>query len=490
VFATKAALPLAIAVFTLPSDQVLFGTTCPLVTLKDAPLGASPFLNPTPTVNGNVPVSGDVSWKEVMVLPGGGGGGATFDTVTVTVTLVVELPAASFAIARNVCDPLLAVVVSQEVVYGEAVSKVPRLPASSWNCTLATPTLSLALAVTETVPLIVAPFAGALIDTVGGVVSGVPLLTVTVTVALVVLLPAASLAIARSVCEPLLDVVVFHEAEYGEVISRPPRLAPSNWNCTLATPTLSLALAVTETVPLAVAPFAGALIDTVGGVVSGVLLLTVTVTAVLVVPLPAASLAIARNVCEPLLDVVVFQETEYGEAVSRAPRLAPSNWNCTLATPTLSLAFAVTEIVPLTVAPFAGALIDTVGGVVSVVLLLTVTVTVALVVLLPAASLAIARSVCEPLLDVVVFHETEYGEAVLRLPKLAPSSWNCTLATPTLSLAFAVTETVPLTVAPFPGALIDTVGGVVSGFVLLTLTATCALVAELPAASLATAVRI
>ena len=116
VFAAKAALPLAIAVFTLPSDQELFGTTCPLVTLKDAPLGASPFLNPSPTVNGNVPASGDVSWKEVMVLPGGGGGGATFDTVTVTVALVVELPAASFAIARNVCDPLLAVVVSQEVV--------------------------------------------------------------------------------------------------------------------------------------------------------------------------------------------------------------------------------------------------------------------------------------------------------------------------------------------------------------------------------------
>jgi len=37
------------------------------------------------------------------------------------------------------------------------------------------------------------------------------LLTVTVTVALVLLFPAASLAIARSVCEPLLVVVVFHE---------------------------------------------------------------------------------------------------------------------------------------------------------------------------------------------------------------------------------------------------------------------------------------
>jgi hypothetical protein len=148
-------------------------------------------------------------------------------------------------------------------------------------------------------------------------------------------------------------------------------------------------------------------VGTLGGVVSADELFTVTVTAVLVVLLPAASLAIARTVCEVFVAVVVFQETEYGAVVSNAPRLAPSSWNCTLATPTLSLALAVTEIVPLTVAPFAGALIDTVGGVVSDVLLLTVTVTVALVVALPAASLAIARTVCDPLLDVVVFHETE-----------------------------------------------------------------------------------
>jgi len=71
----------------------------------------------------------------------------------------------------------------------------------------------------------------------------------------------------------------------------------------------------------------------------------------------------------------------------------------------LSEAFAETVVVPDTVAPFTGAEIETVGGVVSVGVLLTVTVTVALVLLFPAASLAIARSVCEPLLVVVVFHE-------------------------------------------------------------------------------------
>ncbi len=76
-----------------------------------------------------------------------------------------------------------------------------------------------------------------------------------------------------------------------------------------------------------------------------------------------------------------------------------------------------------------------------------------------------------------------------RTPRFAPSSWNCTLATPTLSLAFAVTETVPLTVAPLAGAVIETVGGVVSAM-LLTFTATPALVVVFPAASLATAVTI
>ena len=43
-----------------------------------------------------------------------------------------------------------------------------------------------------------------------------------------------------------------------------------------------------------------------------------------------------------------------------------------------------------------------------------------------------------------------------------PSTENSTLATPTLSLALAVTETLPDTVAPAVGAVTDTVGGVVS----------------------------
>jgi hypothetical protein len=91
--------------------------------------------------------------------------------------------------------------------------------------------------------------------------------------------------------------------------------------------------------------------------------------------------------------------------VSALPTFAPSSWNCTLATPMLSEAFAVTLTVPETVAPAAGALIETVGAVVSGVVLLTVTVTAALVVELPAPSFAITLSVCAPFVAEVVFHE-------------------------------------------------------------------------------------
>jgi hypothetical protein len=96
----------------------------------------------------------------------------------------------------------------------------------------------------------------------------------------------------------LLVVPVFQEIEYGEAASSAPELAPSSWNCTFATPTLSVALALTVTVPETVAPFVGPVMETVGGVVSGVglELLTVTATPVLVAAFPAASFAIAYSV--------------------------------------------------------------------------------------------------------------------------------------------------------------------------------------------------
>ena len=83
--------------------------------------------------------------------------------------------------------------------------------------------------------------------------------------------------------------------------------------------------------------------ELLGGVGAGAAaLFTVTATAAVVVLLPAASRATAVRVCCALLAVVVSHVTPYGALVSSAPRLVPSSLNCTPATPTLSLAFAVT----------------------------------------------------------------------------------------------------------------------------------------------------
>src|SRR5258705_2297090 len=94
---------------------------------------------------------------------------------------------------------------------------------------------------------------------------------------------------------------------------------------------------------------------------------------------------------------------------------------------------------------------------------------------------------CEPSLAVAVFHDTEYGAAVSATPRLEPSSLNCTPTTPTLSEALAVTLVVPETVAPEAGAVILTVGGVVSGGggggALFTVTVTAAEAGRTPSLS-------
>ena len=96
------------------------------------------------------------------------------------------------------------------------------------------------------------------------------------------------------------------------MVSSAPRLVvPSSLNCTPATPTLSAAVAESVTaVPETVAPLAGVVIETVGGVGSGAGLLTVTLTPALVVVFPAASRATAVSVCGPLVAVMLFQATE------------------------------------------------------------------------------------------------------------------------------------------------------------------------------------
>src|SRR5205807_361174 len=148
--------------------------------------------------------------------------------------------------------------------------------------------------------------------------------------------------------------------------------------CTPATVPLSVAVALTVIVPATVAPELGAVMETAGGVVS---LKTVTVTAAVVAWLPAADRTSVVKGRGAVVGVVVFNGTAYGAAVASPPRLRPSRLNCTPATVPLSVAFALTVIVPATVAPALGAVMETAGGVVS---LKTVTVTAAVVAWLPA----------------------------------------------------------------------------------------------------------
>src|SRR5207247_1930314 len=93
----------------------------------------------------------------------------------------------------------------------------------------------------------------------------------------------------------------------------------------------------------------------------------------------------------------------------------------------------------------------------------TVTLTAPEGAVFPAASRATAVRLCVALVAVVVVHETAYGAAVTSAPRLTPSSLNCTPTTPMLSVALAETVTVPATVTPAAGAVMETVGGVVSG---------------------------
>src|SRR5437899_480366 len=98
---------------------------------------------------------------------------------------------------------------------------------------------------------------------------------------------------------------------------------------------------------------------------AGVVATTVTGTAALVVELLLKSRATAVSVWLPSDDPVVSQMTEYGSAGTSAPRGWPSTKNWTPATPALSDAFAATVTRLNTVEPAVGALMATLGGVVS-----------------------------------------------------------------------------------------------------------------------------
>jgi hypothetical protein len=131
-------------------------------------------------------------------------------------------------------------------------------------------------------------------------------------------------------------------------------------------------------------------------------LATVNVTAAEVRVFPAASRATAVRLWLPLASAVVFSGSWNGAAVTSAPTWVPSTRNLTPTTPTLSLAWTDRVVVPDTVAPAAGAVADTVGGVVSA----TVKLTAAEVVALPAASRAVAVTVWLPTVRPSMLNDT------------------------------------------------------------------------------------
>ena len=99
--------------------------------------------------------------------------GPVLSTVTATAAEVAEFPAASRATATIECAALLTDVLSHVIEYGDDVSSVPTLVPSTLNCTPTTPILSEAVAESVTLaPETVAPFVGAVSETVGAVVSG------------------------------------------------------------------------------------------------------------------------------------------------------------------------------------------------------------------------------------------------------------------------------------------------------------------------------
>ena len=87
-------------------------------------------------------------------------------------------------------------------------------------------------------------------------------------------------------------------------------------------------------------------------------------TALLVVVCAAVLAATAVSKWLPFDSVVVFREKLNGALVTGVPMVLPSTWNWTLVV--LADTFVVTEMIPETLAPEAGELIEIVGGVATV----------------------------------------------------------------------------------------------------------------------------
>ena len=272
---------------------------------------------------------------------------------------------------------------------------MPRLAPSSLNCTEAIPMVEVAFAWMVSEPETVPPEGVVILITGGGFD------TVTVTPAEVAVWFRLSVTTAVKVCDPFVVVVEAHCVEAVYVDPDPetavPRFTLSSLNCTEATLAVGeAALALMVIVPTTEAPAAGLVMLMVGGG-----LLTVIVIAAEVVLWPRLSVAIARKACEPVVSVAVFSWMLNGpEPVWRAPKFAPSTWNCTEATGAFVCVVVAARVMVPVAAPPVGDVILTFGPPLE-----TVTVTETVFVW-PIVSVAIAVNVCEPLTTPLVFHCT------------------------------------------------------------------------------------
>ena len=123
-------------------------------------------------------------------------------------------------------------------------------------------------------------------------------------------MPAASYALALKVTFLFGQVVVFHDTWKGAVVAVPTSVVSAK-KATFVTPTLSVAVAASVTVPETLLPFGGAVIVADGGVVSGPPVPFATVTAMAVDAVwPAASVARAEIVWLPFVVAPTFHRYE------------------------------------------------------------------------------------------------------------------------------------------------------------------------------------
>jgi hypothetical protein len=180
----------------------------------------------------------------------------------------------------------------------------------------------------------------------------------------VVVFPAASVARAVRVCVPAGTPDVAHDHDHDAVPDARVQDPLSTRTSTLLTDALSAAVPDTETVPATAAPAPGDAKVTVGAVVSATTLATVT-RAVAVAALPLLSTARATMVWVPLPTAGVDHAQLQVPSPDAGAHAPPSTESETAETAVLSLLVPVTDTVPDTEAPAEGAVMDTVGAVVS-----------------------------------------------------------------------------------------------------------------------------